>query len=241
MGSAGTSHSLRGHARAHTFTGVGASEGFAAARVVWICVLWALMHSVLASKQAKDLVHRVAGPRYRNGLYRLAYNAKSVVLLLWAARRFARLPDRELYRIRAPWSWLFRASQAASLGVLLSGVQVMGMLNFAGTTSLWNFLTGKGNVRPEPEAQGPPMGDDEEVVMAGAFRFTRHPGNLGALGFFLFLPRMTANRAVLIVLVALYVVLGSMHEEYRLRASYGDAYERYRRVVSFLIPLPSRM
>ena len=185
MDSVGTSHSLRRHARAHTFTGVGASEGFAAARVVWICVLWALMHSVLASKQAKDLVHRVAGPRYRNGLYRLAYNAQSVVLLLWAARLFARLPDRELYRIRAPWSWLFRASQAASLGVLLSGVQVMGMLNFAGTTSLWDFLTGKGNVRPEPEAQGPPMGDDEEVVMAGAFRFARHPGNLGALGFFL--------------------------------------------------------
>ncbi len=84
------------------------------------------------------------------------------------------------------------------------------------------------------------MGDEEEVVMAGAFRFTRHPGNLGALGFFLFLPRMTANRAVLIVLVALYVVLGSMHEEYRLRSAYGDAYERYRRKVPFLIPRLSR-
>jgi protein-S-isoprenylcysteine O-methyltransferase Ste14 len=51
----------------------------------------------------------------------------------------------------------------------------------------------------------------------------------------LFLPRMTANRAVLIVLVALYVVLGSMHEEYRLRTVYGETYERYRRMVPFLI------
>ena len=227
--------SLRGRARAQTLRGVKASEGFAPGRVVWICALWALIHSVLASKHVKDLIRRIAGPRFRDGLYRLAYNIQSVALLLWAARRFSRLPDRELYRVEPPWSWLFRASQAVSLGVLLSGVRVMGTLNFAGLKSLRDFLTRK-DVRPATEAQGPPVGDDDEVVRIGAFRFTRHPGNLGALGFFLFLARMTANRAVLLALVALYVVLGSMHEEYRLRGAYGVAYERYRRAVPFLIP-----
>jgi protein-S-isoprenylcysteine O-methyltransferase Ste14 len=235
MGKAGRCCSLRGRAKARTFIGVGASEGFAAGRVVWICVFWALIHRVLASKQANDLTRRIAGPRYRDGLYRFTFNAQSVVLLVWAARRFSRLPDRELYHVKPPWSWLLRASQAASLGVLLWGVRVMGVLNFAGITSLRDFLTGE-DVRSEPEAQGPPIGDDDEVAMAGAFRFTRHPGNLGALGFFLFLPRMTANRLVLAALVALYVVLGSKHEEYRLRVAYGAAYERYRRAVPFLIP-----
>ena len=47
---------------------------------------------------------------------------------------------------------------------------------------------------------------------------------------------MTANRAVLLVLVGLYVVLGSLHEEHRLRAAYGAAHERYRRAVPFLVP-----
>ena len=202
-----------------------------------VCALWALVHSVLASKQAKDLARRIAGPRYRDGLYRLAYNAQSVVLLAWAARWFLRLPDHDLYTVRAPWSWLLRGAQATSLGVLLSGVRVIGILDFAGITRLRGFLA-KIDLGPEPEAQGPPIDSDNEVVKAGAFRFTRHPGNLGALGFFLFLPRMTTNRAVLTALVGLYVVLGSLHEEYRLRAAYGAAYERYRRSVPFLIPSP---
>lgn len=235
MGSKGRSWSSRGREGARDYGGVDASEGFAPVRVVWICVLWALVHSVLASKQVKDLIRRIAGSRYRDGLYRFIFNAQSVVSLLWAARRFSRLPDKDLYHARPPWSWLFRASQVASLGVLLSGVRVMGILRFAGLTPLRDLLTGS-DVRPAPEAQGPPVGSDNEVVRAGAFRFSRHPGNLGALGFFLFLPRMTANRAILVALVALYVVLGSMHEEYRLRAAYTAAYERYRRVVPFLVP-----
>ena len=235
MGSEGRSWPLRGHTKTRASGGVGASEGFAPVRVVRICALWALIHSILASKQVKDLAHRISGPRYRDGLYRFTFNVQSVVSLLWAARQFSRLPDRELYHVRPPWSWLFRANQVASVGVLLSGVRVMGILRFAGIASLRDLLTGS-DVRPAPEAQGPPVGSDDEMVRSGAFRFIRHPGNLGALGFFLFLPRMTANRAVLVVLVALYVVLGSMHEEYRLRVAYGAAYERYRRAVPFLIP-----
>ena len=235
MGSKGRSWSSREHTRTRDSGGIDASEGFAPVRVVWICVLWALVHSVLASKQVKDLIRRIAGSRYRDGLYRLTFNALSVVTLLWAGRRFSQLPDREIYRVRPPWSWLFRASQAVSLGVLLSGVRVMGILRFAGLTSVGDLLTGS-DVRPAPEAQGPPIGSDDEMVRAGAFRFSRHPGNLGALGFFLFLPRMTANRAVLVALVTLYVVLGSMHEEYRLRAAYTGAYERYRWAVPFLVP-----
>ncbi len=211
----------------------------AAGRVLLMCAIWAGVHSLLASKGAKELAIRAAGPRSRDGLYRLAYNAQSVLSVALAAWWFLRLPDRELYRAGYPWSLLFRAGQAVSLGVLFSGVWVVGVLEFAGLVPLWRLLTGRES-RPEPEAQGPPIGADGEMVEAGAFRYTRHPGNLGAMGFFLLWPRMTVNRAVLAALVALYVVLGSMHEESRLRLAYGEAFERYRRKVPFLIPRPPR-
>ena len=195
----------------------------------------AAIHSLLASKPAKDLARRIFGPRYRNGLYRFAYNAKSVLFLGWATWWFLRLPDREIYSAREPWSWLFRVGQAASLGVLLSAVRVIGVLDFAGITQLRSLLAGL-DPDPEPEAQGPPLGADGQMVTAQPFRLTRHPSNLGALGVFLLFPRMTVNRLTLVVVVALYVVLGSLHEECRLRAAYGEPFERYRRGVPFLVP-----
>lgn len=210
-------------------------SGGTVGRIVRVCIALAAIHSLLASRQAKHLVRQIAGPRYRNGLYRLAYNAQSVLLLAWAARWFSRLPDRELYRAKPPWSWLFRVGQAASLGVLLSGVQVIGPLDFAGVTHLRALLAGH-DPGPEPEAQGPPISADGEMATDEVFHLTRHPSNLGVAGFFLLFPRMTANRAVLAALVALYVVLGSLHEEHRLRAAYGVPFEEYRRKVPFLVP-----
>ena len=221
--------------------GTSGSVGGSAApgRVVLICAIWAGIHSLLASRRAKDASARVAGARSRDGLYRVAYNAQSAVTVALAARRLARLPDRGLYEVGPPWSWLFRAGQVGSLGVLFSGVRVVGVLEFAGIVPLWKALTDRES-RPEPEAQGPPMGADGEMETSGAFRFTRHPGNLGAMGFFLLWPRMTMNRATLAAIAALYVVLGSMHEERRLRMAYGEAFERYRQKVPFLIPRPPR-
>ena len=72
--------------KARAVSGASASGETAVGRVVLVCTLWALVHSLLASKQSKDLLRRLAGPRYRNGLYRLIYYAQSVVSPAWATR-----------------------------------------------------------------------------------------------------------------------------------------------------------
>ncbi len=202
---------------------------------MWVCVALAAVHSLLASRSAKELARRIVGPRYRNGLYRFAFNIKSVLFLAWATQWFLRLPDREIYRVEVPWSWLFRAGQVASLSVLLSAVRVIGVLDFAGISQLRSLLAGL-DPDPEPAAQGPPLDVDGHIKAAWPFRFTRHPSNLGALGVFLLFPRITVNRVTLAALVILYVILGSLHEERRLRAAYGEHFERYRREVPFLVP-----
>jgi protein-S-isoprenylcysteine O-methyltransferase Ste14 len=130
---------------------------------------------------------------------------------------------------------LFRIGQLASSGILLSGIRTIGILDFAGVSQLRSLLAGL-DPDTEPEAQGPPLNADGELVTDQVFRFSRHPNNLAALGVFLFFPRITVNRVTLVVMIALYVFLGSLHEEHRLRLAYGTPFEQYRRKVPFLIP-----
>ena len=204
-------------------------------RVAVLFVAYALVHSGLATRQAKDLASRLAGARYRNGLYRVLYNAQAVVTFGLAAWAFCRLPDRTLYRVPAPWSWAMHVTQASGLGLMLAAAHGVGLARITGLGPLAAFLSG-GHPEPEPEAQGPPPGGDGEMRSVGPFRFTRHPANWGPLPIVLLFPRMTVNRATLAALSVAYLLLGSVHEEVRLRSAYGAAYDRYRRSVPFLLP-----
>ena len=212
-------------------------RGASVAGTIRIFATFAAVHSLLASPQAKGLAQRLVGARYRNGLHRALYNLQSVVLFAWAILRFLRLPDRELYRIPPPWSWLLHAGQAASVAILFAQLWVTGLGRTTGVTQLLTLLGG-GMPRPETEAQGSPPGRDGEMVRRGPFRASRHPANAAAIGMVLCFPRMTVNLATVAALTLIYAVLGSCHEEARLRRAYGTPYERYRRTAPFLVPVP---
>src|SRR3989442_3317915 len=89
-------------------------EGSTAWRIVRICVPLAVVHSALASRQAKELAVKLAGRRRRNGLYRMAYNAQSLITFAWLYAWLRRLPDRTLYDLEPPASWAARGGQAAA-------------------------------------------------------------------------------------------------------------------------------
>ncbi len=204
-------------------------------RVVALFALVAGHHSLLASRQAKQLASRLFGQRRRNGLYRVAFILQSLALTLWAMRRFNQLPDREIYRVGPPWSWLLRAGQLGSVGLFFGTGWWVGPTRISGLGPLVGYLRGR-DEGPEPEAQGPRLGPDGELEVVGAFRYTRHPDNLPILGLFWCFPRMTVNRAALAVLATIYAVVGSLHEDYRLRAAYGEAHRRYQRATPFFWP-----
>src|SRR4029079_6192550 len=85
-----------------------------------------------------------------------------------------------------------------------------------------------------PVAQHPlPEGDCLEG-WTGTFRLSSHPNNYLLLILYCRSPGMTVKWASVGVVTALYMVLGSLHEDRRLLAAYGERYRCYRALVPHL-------
>jgi methanethiol S-methyltransferase len=128
-------------------------------------------------------------------------------------------------------------TRVASVGYAVYAAHHVGipaMLGWPGLTAWWH---GMAEVPREPEAQGPARAGAEGLRVTGPFLVSRHPLNLAPLPVLWLAPTMTVNLAVFNSVATLYFVLGSVHEECRLRTSYGEAYRAYEHSsVPFYVP-----
>src|SRR5687767_13946492 len=101
-------------------------------KIMAATMLFAGVHSLLASRGAKGVAARVLGERRRNALYRPFYNVQAVTTFGALVRYGLSLPDRELYRAPKPLARLMRFGQVISVLYLLYGARQIGFLRFAG-------------------------------------------------------------------------------------------------------------
>lgn len=206
-------------------------------KVMAATALFGVAHSVLASRGAKKTAERVVGERWRNALYRPFYLAQSVLTLGALALYASRMPERTLYKIRGPLAVLMRIGQTGGVVYAVYAARQVGIARMLGLTGGAALLLGERVVPPEPEAQGPALDADGKMRATGPFALSRHPLNLALLPVFWLEPVMTTRLAAFNCVATLYLILGSAHEEMRLRAAYGDAYAEYQRGgVPFYVP-----
>ena len=75
-----------------------------------------------------------------------------------------------------------------------------------------------------------------ELVVKGLYRWVRHPLYSAGLLFIWFTPLMTTSLLTLNLGLTIYIYLGSVFEERRLRREFGSAYEQYQINVPRLVP-----
>ncbi len=209
-------------------------------KIMVATALYGAFHSALATLFVKRRVTRILGERTRNGMYRVFYIAQSLGTFGLFAVYAWRQPYRELYRVRGPLSFLMHLGQAGAMVYATWAARQVGIRRITGLGRLADWWRGE-TVEPEPEAQGPALDGEGGSNPIGPFAFSRHPLNFVPVVIFWLWPRMNTNLLAFNLVATLYLVLGSVHEEARLRKVYGARYESYlRRGVSFYMPMPSR-
>jgi protein-S-isoprenylcysteine O-methyltransferase Ste14 len=142
-----------------------------------------------------------------------------------------------LYHVRRPAAWVLHLGQALAFLYAVIAANVVGLTGILGLRPVVMWLKRERHVPSEPEAQGPALAPDGRLAVSGPFRYSRHPLNLAPVPIFWLWPRMTFKLLVFNLASTVYLVLGSLHEEARLRAAYGRVYDEYAQSdVPFYLP-----
>ncbi len=188
--------------------------------MIWLVLaiaLWGLVHSWLASLGAKAAVMSRFGGRAAR-MYRLAYNAFSVLTFAPIILLVGLLPDRVLYVVPSPWRYMPVLGQLLAVLAIIIALLQVDAASFIGIRQLIQ--------REQPS----------QLVTGGFYRWVRHPLYLFGLLILWLTPAMTRNLLVAYLALSAYLVVGAFFEERKLLREFGAAYAEYRARTPMLIP-----
>lgn len=190
--------------------------------LIFTVALWGILHSLLASIRFKNFVRRTLGDGFMRS-YRLLYNIFAVISIAPVLYLMISLPDKTLYHVPAPWSYMMLAGQALSVLFLCIAVLQTDILSFAGLRQLL-----------EEEKTG-------SLVTSGLYRTVRHPLYTFSLLILWLSPLMRVNSFIVYVSLTIYILIGIMFEERKLLREFGQAYADYKFMTPMLFPRLSKI
>ncbi len=190
----------------------------------WLILLLGLMfgvvHSTLASTPVKSFAARVFGQKGTR-YYRLFFVMAAAVTSLAYFAPALLLRDAPFYQIPLPWRYLTLLIQLGAGILTIVALFQTSLLHFTGLSA----LMGESSV-------------PDRLITNGFYRYTRHPIYLFSLILLWLFPVMTWNRLALAIGVTVYTLVGSLLEERRLAAQFGQEYLEYKARTPWLIPNP---
>ncbi|MCB9435880.1 MAG: isoprenylcysteine carboxylmethyltransferase family protein [Anaerolineales bacterium] len=194
-------------------------------RVMALVLVYGGVHSLLAASSTKRLVLDVVGKRAYLGLYALGFNVLSVVTLLPVLWGLAVDAGPVIWQVSGVLAGIMMVIQGLGLlGLVIAGLQI-DLMRFVGVRQALAWLNGD----PLPL---PP----EPLQTEGVYAISRHPLYLFSLLLIWPTPVMLSGWFGFCVAATVYFMVGSRLEERKLRAVFGDAYQRYQQRVPWLVP-----
>jgi len=188
-------------------------------RVFLLLSFYAALHSLLLRPEVKLVFEALLGQRAFRGFFRLVYNVVAVVLFALFLGYVAGLPDATIVEIYGLGAWILLILRLTGVGVVIWALQTHGFLAWLGVENFRSWRRGA-----DPRKEGI---DGSRLVTRGPYRWVRNPMYSGALLFLWSVPGWTVNYLAFVLAATLYLWVGSLHEETRLRSDYGKSYEDY--------------
>jgi protein-S-isoprenylcysteine O-methyltransferase Ste14 len=182
---------------------------------------WCFIHSALISLWVTRHLREKLGDHFR--FHRIAYNLLALITLIPVVLYERSLTGPLIFDWTGPAVALRVFLAIASLTLFVAGARHYDGLTFLGLRQL-----GVGGHRSVLSASG-------ELEKDGILQVTRHPWYLGAILILwtrnLWLPALITN-----MILSAYLIVGTILEERKLVAEFGDEYRRYQKEVSMLFP-----
>lgn len=188
---------------------------------LYLAALWVffgLTHSLLAAEWWKRWVERKAGIYFQ--YYRLLYSFIALFLLVAII----------IYELHLPITWLWQTPlilQIAGAVLALTGLIIMGIC----IRRYFFYLSGIDVLFPQKQST---MG----LATGGLNQYVRHPLYFGTLlalwSFFLLFPDL--SYLITCCMITVYTWIGTLWEEKKLKAVFGEEYAAYQKRVPMLIP-----
>jgi alpha-beta hydrolase superfamily lysophospholipase/protein-S-isoprenylcysteine O-methyltransferase Ste14 len=185
--------------------------------IAWVS--WCLLHSGMIAGPVNGFFRQKLGGRYR-----LLYNVIALVTLAAVVLYWKSLQTPVLFSWEGMLAPLRLALLAASGFFFFAGARQYDMKQFLGLKGL---------------ASGTALSNDGTISRRGILGRTRHPWYAGALLFLWTMSRDIDTAALVTNLIlTAYLLIGTLLEERKLAAEFGERYRRYRQEVPMLVPLP---
>jgi protein-S-isoprenylcysteine O-methyltransferase Ste14 len=192
--------------------------------MLWLILavaVWGIVHSIMASLGFKNFLQRTFGEGFMK-FYRLFYNIFSALSFAPILYLMIVLPDRDLYQVSPPWSYLMLAGQGISVLMLFVAVLQTDALHFVGLRQIF-----------DSEKKG-------SLITSGLYRFVRHPLYTFGLLILWLSPNMSVNTLIVYSSLTIYILAGAFFEEKKLLREFGQEYAEYKTVTPMLIPSLSK-